>query len=218
MQWHDDPLLKTAVPLAPETLLRNLAGVAVADAPPHLTIHLVGGHVLSGGLVAVGSDHGNETVVLMNPESSRFGYALVSSIVAVELHNPEPFRDLLSAGRVPVPQTGEPPTLLALRREFASSKGFPVDVDWSALDQSGVMIGTLADLLRGLRDAVASIRTDDMGRRAWAQVSTLRVEHRSGSSLSVQTITDGLAVHTDWSAALPRTLPDALASKISALL
>jgi hypothetical protein len=81
-----------------------------------------------------------------------------------------------------------------------------------------VMTGNLASLLRGLRDAVAQVRADEMGQRAWAQVRTLRVEHHAGSRLSVLRAADGLAVRADLSAALPRALPGELATKISALL
>jgi hypothetical protein len=218
MSWLDDPLVKAAVPLAPETLLRALASVAAADVPPFLTVYLSGGQVLGGGLVAVGGDRGSDVVVLGDAETGRLGYALLSSVVAVELRNPAPFQDLLTAGRVPLPQAGEPVTRLALQREFAPAPEFPVDVDWAAVGGSGPLLGNLAGLLRGLRDAVAQVRADDMGQRAWARIRTLRVEHHAGSPLSVQPITDGLAVQADLSAALPRALPGELVRKISALL
>jgi hypothetical protein len=216
--WSDDPLVKAAVALAPETMLRTLASAAAEDAPPFLTVRLSGGHVLEGGLVTVGADRGSDVVVLADPDTGRLGYALLSSVVAVELRNPEPFQDLLTGGRLPLPQAGEPVTRLALQREFAPAGEFPVDVDWAALDGSGLVLGNLASLLRGLRDAVAQVRADDMGRRAWAQVRTLRVEHHAGSPLSVLPIADGLAVQADLSAALPRALPGELVRKISALL
>jgi hypothetical protein len=91
-------------------------------------------------------------------------------------------------------------------------------VDWATLDNSGVMIGNLASLLRGLRDAVAAVCADDMGQRAWAQVRTLRVEHQAGSPLSVASAPGGMAVQADLTAALPRSLEDELARKISTLL
>jgi hypothetical protein len=199
-------------------MLRTLASAAAEDAPPFLTVRLSGGHVLEGGLVTVGADRGSDVVVLADPDTGRLGYALLSSVVAVELRNPEPFQDLLTGGRLPLPQAGEPVTRLALQREFAPAGEFPVDVDWAALDGSGLVLGNLASLLRGLRDAVAQVRADDMGRRAWAQVRTLRVEHHAGSPLSVLPIADGLAVQADLSAALPRALPGELVRKISALL
>jgi hypothetical protein len=184
VSWLDDPLIKAAVPLAPDTLLRTLAGVATGETPPFLTVHLSGGHVLGGGLVAVGTDRGTDVVVLSDPDSGRLGYALLSAVVAVELLTEE----------------------------------FPVDVDWAALGGSGLMASNLATLLHALRDAVAQVRADDMGQRAWAQVRTLRVEHHAGSPLSVQPIAGGMAVHADLSAALPRALPGELVRKISALL
>jgi hypothetical protein len=49
-----------------------------------------------GGLVTVGADRGSDVVVLADPETGRFGYALLSSAVAVELRNPGPFQDLLT--------------------------------------------------------------------------------------------------------------------------
>jgi hypothetical protein len=217
VSWLDDPLVKAAVPLAPEAVLRTLAGVG-SDAPPLLTVRLTGGHVLDGGLVGVGTDRGSDVLVLSDPETGRLGYALMSSVVAVEVHNPGPFQDLLTAGRVPLPQVGEPVTKLALQREFPPTGEFPVDVDWAAFGSSGSMIGNLAGLLRGLRDAVASVCADDMGQRAWAQIRTLRVEHDAGSPLSVAPVPGGMAVQADLTAALPRALGDELARKISALL
>ena len=216
--WSDDPLVKAAVALAPETMLRTLASAAAEDAPPFLTVRLSGGHVLEGGLVAVGADRGSDVVVLADPETGRLGYGLLSSVVAVELRNPGPFRDLLTGGRLPLPQAGEPVTRLALQREFAPSEEFPVDVDWAALAGSGLLLGNLAVLLRGLRDAVAQVRADEMGQRAWEQVRTLRVEHHAGTPLSVLPFSGGLTVQTDLTAALPRALTGELVRKISDLL
>jgi hypothetical protein len=217
VSWSDDPLVKAAVALAPETMLRTLASAATGDTPPFLTVRLSGGHVLEGGLVTVGADRGSDVVVLADPETGRLGYALLSSVVAVELRNPEPFQDLLTGGRLPLPQAGEPVTRLALQREFAPADEFPVDVDWAALAGSSLLPG-LATLLRGLREAIAQVRADEMGQQAWAQVRTLRVEHHAGSPLSVLPITDGLVVRADLSAALPRALTSELVTKISALL
>src|SRR5260370_29447337 len=124
-------------------MLRTLASAAAEDAPPFLTVRLSGGHVLEGGLVTVGADRGSDVVVLADPETGRLGYALLTSVIAVELRNPEAFRDLLTAGRLPLPQTGEHVTRLALQREFASGKDFPVDVDWATLDGSGPVMGNL---------------------------------------------------------------------------
>jgi hypothetical protein len=218
VSWSDDPLVKTAVPLAPEAVLRTLAGAAGREGPPFLTVYLSGGHVLAGGLVTVGTDRASEVVVLADPEAGRLRYALVSSVVAVELGNPGPFRDLLTAGRLPLPQAAEQVARLALQREFPPGEDFPLDVDWAALAAAGLVTGNLASLLRGLRDAISQVRADDMGRQAWAQVRTLRVEHRPGSPLSVLPAGGGLAVKADLTAALPRALASELTTKISALL
>jgi hypothetical protein len=78
--------------------------------------------------------------------------------------------------------------------------------------------GNLASLLRGLREAIAAVRADDMGQQAWAQVRTLRVEHHAGSRLEVRPVAGGLVVRADLTAALPRALPGELFTKISALL
>jgi hypothetical protein len=86
-------------------VLRTLASAA-GDTPAFLTVHLSGGHVLGGGLVAVGADRGSDVVVLADPENGRLGYALLSGVVAVELRSPEPFQDLLTEGRLPLPQAG----------------------------------------------------------------------------------------------------------------
>jgi hypothetical protein len=218
MTWSDDPLVKAAVPLAPETVLHALASVEPGDVPALLVVRLAGGHVLEGGLVTVGADRGNDVVVLADPRTGQLGYAPLSGVVAVELRNPQPFQDLLTGGRLPLPRAGEPVTRLALQREFAPTQEFPVLVDWAALTGSGLMTASLATLLRGLREAVAQVRADEMGQRAWAQVAAVRIEHHPGSPLTVAPIADGLAVQADLTAALPRALPDELARKISALL
>lgn len=216
--WSDDPLVRAAVALTPETMLRALVDVGPGDVPPLLTVHLSGGHVLEGGLVTVGADRGSDVVVLADPQAGRLGYALLSAVVAVELRNPEPFQDLLTGGRLPLPHDGEPVTRLALQREFAPAGDFPLEVDWAALAGSGLVTGNLARLLRGLREAVAQVRADEMGLRAWAQVGTLQVQHCAGSPLTVAPISGGLVVQADLSAALPRALPGELVRKISALL
>jgi hypothetical protein len=139
-------------------------------------------------------------------------------VVAVEVRNPAPFQDVLTAGRLPLPQAGEPVTRLQLQREFAPTDDFPVLVDWAALDGSDVVLATLARLLRGLQEAAARVCADELGQRAWEQVRELRVEHHGGSELAVLRIPDGLSVHADLSAALPRTLTGELERQISALL
>lgn len=210
--------MKAAVALAPETVLRTLASALAGDAPPFLSVRLAGGHVLEGGLVTVGTDRGSEVAVLADPETGRLGYALLSSVVAVEVRNPVPFQDVLTGGRLPLPVAGEPVTRLALQRELAPSEDFPLEVNWAALGAADLVTGNLARLLRGLREAVAQVRADDMGQRAWARVRTLRVEHHAGSPLAVLPVAGGLAVRADLTAALPRALPSDLARKMSALL
>lgn len=218
MFWVAESLVTAAVPLAPEMVLRTLAGVTGGDVPPLLTVRLSGGHVLGGHLVMVGADRGNDVVLLADPDTGHIGYALLSSVVAVEVRNPEPFVDLLTGGRVPVPHTGEPVSRLALQREFAPDERFPLAVDWAALAESGLVAGNLAGLLRALRAAVTQVCADDMGRRAWARIGTLRVEHHAGSSLSVLPTADGVAVRVDLTAALPRALSDELVEKFNAVL
>lgn len=87
---------------------------------------------------------------------------------------------MLAAGRVPLPTAGEPVTRLQLQREFAPADDFPVHADWAALDGSDAVLGNLAMVLRGLREAVAQVRADEMGRRAWEQV---RVTPRAGRAV-----------------------------------
>ena len=96
----DNTLTKAVVPLAPATLLRMLADVAADDALPILTVHLFNGGALYGRLAAIGADREAEVMVLSDPETGRLGYVSASGVVAVELHNPEPFQDLLTGVRV----------------------------------------------------------------------------------------------------------------------
>lgn len=219
--------MNTAVPFTPVGVLRLLAGADRAPGadPPIVAVHVSGGATLSGALVAVGADGGSETLVLADRQTGRLGYAATASVVAVELHNPAPFQDLLTGGRVPPPQVGEPVSRLALRREFApaADDGFPLAVDWTALPDSDRLTANLAVLLRGLREAVAKVRADEMGRRAWSEIGVLRVEHRTGVPLSVsrgqgEPDRGELSVYADLSAALPRAADRDLYQKISALL
>ncbi len=213
-------LLQAAAALAPASVLRLLADVAAsgADDPPVVTIHLSGGQVLDGAVVRVGADRGAEAVVLAGRQAGQLGYALLDSVVAVELHNPRPFQDVLTEGRLPSPVAGQPVTRLALQREFAATADFPVSVDWEALTGSDRLLGNLARLLGGLREAITQVRADEFGRRAWDQAGPLRVEHRTGARMSVHRTADGLSVHADLLAALPRALAGELHREISALL
>jgi hypothetical protein len=214
----ENGLRVAAVALAPATVLRLLAELAGEGEPPVLKVFLAGGQVLEAELVAVGTDRGSEVVVLADPRTSVLAYVLLTSVVAVELRDPGPFRDVLTGGRLPLPQAGEPVTRLQLQREFAPAEDFPVRVDWAALDGSEPVLANLARLLRGLREVAARVRADELGQRAWEQVRTLLVEHRTGEELAVLRTPDGLAVRADLSAALPRAVTGELYRKISASL
>jgi hypothetical protein len=217
----DEEFRQAAVALTPTGVLHRLAGAAAGagDDLPVVAVHLSGGRVLEGAVIRVGSDRGCEVAVLADRKSGRVSYVLLDGVAAVEVQDPQPFRDVLTGGRLPPPYTGEPVTRLALRREFAPTDEFPVQVDWDAVaDGSDQLLGNLARLLAGLRDAVGRVRVDEVGRQTWAQVRVLRVEHRPGAALSVQHEDDGLSVQADLLAALPRSLADALHHQINALL
>jgi hypothetical protein len=211
-------LRAAAVALAPATVLRSLADLAAEGTPPAVKVHLTGGQVLDAQLVRVGADRGCDVVVLADPRTSALAYALLASVVAVEVRDPEPFQDVLTGGRLPPPAAGEPVSRMELQREFAPTQDFPVRVNWAALDGSDGVLANLARLLGGLREAVARVRADEMGQRAWEQIAALHVEHSGGSELAVWCTLDGLAVRADLSAALPRAMTGELYRKISALL
>jgi hypothetical protein len=208
-------LPQVAVAMAPATVLRRLAD---AGAAPDVSVHLAGGSVLAGRPVRVGSERGQEVVVLAGGRGGHLGYALLSSVVAVEVREPERFQDVLSDGRLPRPVTGEPVTRLALRREFAPTEELPLGVDWEALPDSAPALANLDRLLRALREIAGQVRADEMGRQAWARIRVLRVGHRDGARLSVQSVPDGLSVEADLTAALPRDLGGELGRQVDALL
>jgi hypothetical protein len=220
MTWAENGLMEAVVPLSPASVLRLLADVATTTAgePPTVSVYLAGGQVLDGALVRIGTDRGSEVAVLASAQRGRVSYAPVANVVAVELCNPTLFQDVITGGRLPPANVGEPATPLALRREFAPTDEFPLHADWAALTESGIPLGNVAALLRGLRVAVAQVRTDEIGQRAWDEVRVLRVEHRAGSDVSVERIPDGLSVGADMSRALPRGLASELCRKVSALL
>jgi hypothetical protein len=211
-------LRAAAVALAPATVLRSLASLAAEGEPPAVKIHLAGGQVLDAQLIQVGADLGSEVVVLADHRTRALSFALLASVVAVEVRDPGLFQYVLSGGLLAVPSAGEPVSRLELQREFAPTRDFPVRVDWAAADGSDQALANLARLLRGLREAVARVRADDMGQRAWEQVAALHVEHSGGSDLAVWCTLDGLAVRADLSAALPRAVTSELYRKITALL
>jgi hypothetical protein len=218
MSWTG--LRDATVAFAPATVVRLLADIPgdAGGEPPSLMLYLAGGQVLEGDLVRTGVDRGSDVVVLADRATSRLGYALLANVVAVEVRNPAPFQDVLTAGRQPSQPAGEPVTRLRLQREFAPDDDFPVRVDWAALDGSDVVLANLARLLRGLRDAVALVRADEMGRRAWQQIRELQVGHHAETELTVLRTPDGLSLRADLSAALPRALTGELNRRISALL
>jgi hypothetical protein len=208
-------LSQVAVVMAPATLLRRLAE---AGAAPDVSVHLAGGSVLAGRPVRVGTDRGQEVVLLAGGPGGHLGYALLSSVVAVEVREPERFQDVLSDGRLAPPMTGEPVTRLALRREFAPTEEFPLSVDWEAQPESAAAMANLDRLLRELREVADQVRADEMGRQAWARIRVLRVAHRDGARLSVQAGPDGLSVEADLTGALPRDLRGELGGLIDASL
>lgn len=222
MTAAESELWQAAAALTPVAVLRLLADVATdaADDPPLVVVHLTGGQVLDGELLRVGGDRGGEAVaVLADRRSGRLCYALLASVIAVEVRNPRPFQDVLTAGRLPRPrQGGEPVSRLALRREFAPTPDFPVRVDWEAMDGSDLVLGNLARVLEGLRDTAAKVRVDEMGRRTWEELRALYVEHHDGIALSVERTEDGLRVRADLLAALPRNVAAVLYREINTLL
>lgn len=80
------------------------------------------------------------------------------------------------------------------------------------------MLRNLVALLGGLRESVARVRADEIGSRAWQHVRTVDLEHRDGTRLSAQPTPDGIAIHGDLTAALPRGLAGEMFRIISALL
>jgi hypothetical protein len=212
MTASQDGLFHQAVALAPAALLRSLAGAA--DRYPEVLIHLSGGQTLGGALIRTEQD----VVVLANMGTGQLGYALLANVVAVEVHNPERFRDVLTNGRLARPVTGEPVTKLALRREFTPSAEFPVDLDWEALPDSAPALANLDRLLRGLREVAGEVCADELGRQAWARVRMIMVLHRLGERPSVQLVGDMLTLRADLNAALPHDLTGELRRQLNALL
>jgi hypothetical protein len=220
VSWPRNDLARSLVALTPASIIAQLGGLAVAaeGEPPLLSVHLTNGQVLDGALMRVDADRGTDVLVLADSRTGRLAYAPLANVAAVELCNPEPFQDVITGGRLPSPLGGAPVTRLTLQREFSATREFPLHIDWAALDGSDLLLGNAARLLRALRESVAQVRSDDMGREAWEQVHALRVEHHAGTGLAVVLASDGLAVRADLSAALPRDLSAELFKKISALL
>jgi hypothetical protein len=219
MPAYQDGLLREAVAMAPSAVLRSLADTAAGSAErPSVRVHLTGGQVLGGVVVRVGDDHGERVAVLSEPRTGQFSYLLLAGVVAVEVLAPERVQDVLTDGRVAPPVDGEPVSLLALRREFASSPEFPLDVDWRALPDDGAARVNLDRILRGLRDVVGEVRADELGRQAWARIATVTVAHRPDAGLSVEAVPSGLAVRADLLAAQPRDVTGELRRQLNVLL
>lgn len=218
MTQPQDRLSQLAPALAPATVLRRLTDAGTAGEAPEVSVHLSGGQVLGGRPVRVDADRGQDVVLLSTARGEQLTYALLANVVAVEVHGPERFQDVLTEGRLPKPVTGEPVTRLALRRDFSPSEEFPVQVDWAALPDSAPELANLDRLLRALRQIVRDLCADDMGRQAWGRIHTLQVAHHGGTNPSVVPVPDGLLVRADLSAALPRDLAGELRRQIDALL
>jgi hypothetical protein len=220
VSWPRKDLARSLVALTPASVIQQLGELsgATEGEPPLLSVHLASGQVLDGALMRVDADRGTDVLVLADSRTGRLAYAPLVNVAAVELCNPEPFRDVVTGGRLPTPLSGGQVTRLTLQREFPSTREFPLRIDWAVLDGSDLLLGNAARLLRALREAVAQVRSDEMGREAWEQVHALRVEHQAGAGLAVTSAQDGFAVRADLSAALPRALSDELFKKISALL
>jgi hypothetical protein len=211
-----DGLSQLAEALAPATVLRRLADGA--GEAPEVGLHLAGGQVLAGRPVRVDTDRGQEVVVLAGGRGGPLTYALLASVVAVEVREPERVQDVLTGGRLPPPVTGELVTRLALRRDFVPGDEFPLQVDWASLPDSAPGLANADRLLRGLRDVARGVGADELGRQAWAAIRALRVVHRDGAALSVRRAPDGLLVEADLAAALPRDLAGELGRQINAVL
>jgi hypothetical protein len=218
MSAPQNGLFRAAVAMAPATVLRCMADVARSGESPEVTVWLAGGQVLGGVPVRVDVDLRSEVVVLADAGTGRLRYVLLSSVVAVEVHHPERVQDILTKGRLPQPGAGQPASKLALRREFAPSPGFPVDVDWAALPDSDAALVNLERLLHGLREIVGEVRADELGREALARIGTVTVAHHPDAPPSVQPVPDGLSVRADLVAALPRELTGQLRGQLNALL
>ena len=219
----DAELVDKALPLAPDTVLRNLAAASAGAVPtdrPVVRLGLTSGHVTEGRLISVGTDRTDEVVVLgvpphrhKPPESA--AYLRMRDVVSAVVVDPELFRDVLSGGVLPAPVAGPPVSRLALRREYAD---LPLRVDWDSLPDSAAATSALALLLAAVRAAASGIREDDAGRLAWAAIGSVRVVHRPGAGLAVDRVPEGVVISTDFTAALPRRLDLEVAHRLAAAL
>ena len=222
----DAELVANAVPLAPDAVLRALADAVWSDGGdvferPVVRLRIASGHVLEGRLIGLGSDRHEEVVLLGCPANGlpdEAVYIRVRDIAAAGVLHAQRYRDVLSGGALAVLPEGVPVTRLELRRRYAPTGDLPLRLDWDAMPDSAAATANLAGLLAALRQAVEAVQVDEPGRRAWAGVSAVRVEHRPGQRLTVARTPDGLLVAADLEAALPRRLADELDRALNAAL
>jgi hypothetical protein len=222
----DAELAAKAVPLAPDTVLRALAGVSTGDDEvgerPVVRLRIASGHVVEGRLIGVGADHAEEVVVLGCPADRQppdeAVYLRMSDVVSAGVWHAERYRDVLSGGALALLPSGEPVSRLELRRRFAPAADLPLRLDWDTLPDSASVTANLAALLDALRRAVDAIQVDELGRQAWAGVAAVRAEHRPGAQLTVARGPDGLLVAADLAVALPRGLAGELGRQLNAAL
>jgi hypothetical protein len=157
VSWPRNDLARSLVALTPASVIQQLGGLTAAAEgdPPLLRVHLASGQVLDGALMRVDADRGTDVLVLADSGTGRLAYAPLANVAAVELRNPEPFRDVVTGGRLPSPPVGGAVTRLALQREFPSTPEFPLHVDWAALDSSDLqrIAVTVQSLIRGSEDS-----------------------------------------------------------------
>lgn len=223
MDTPQSSVLALAAALMPTTVLKRLAQVAGPRTDlselPAVRLCLSSGQVLYGGLVCVGTEQGHEVAVLAGGQAANeLVYVPVPNVVAVTVCDPVPFQDVLTEGRLGAPVGGPPVTRLTLRRDFASTDEFPLVVDWGALPDSPAVMPNLGLLLRELKAAVREVVADEIGRQAWAEIRSLRVEHRPGVALSVHRDADEVSVGADLAAGLPREPGSELQRQLNALL
>ncbi|MEO3859619.1 hypothetical protein [Acrocarpospora sp. B8E8] len=216
------PVLPMAsVALAPAAVLRMLARAAGQsglgeDDLPVVRVGLSNGQVVAGRLVLVGTDDGHEVVVLAPDSGFALTYLSARDVVTVTVDDPRPFQDVLTGGALPPPATDSPVTRLSLRRGYAPTEEFPLQVDWEALPDSA--LHNLSQVLRELRAAAQEVAVDELGRQAWAQIRAVRVEHRLREPLSMRKDADVLLVVADLTAALPRGMGVELRRQFNILL
>ncbi len=227
MDTVDSELAMKVVPLAPDGVLRALATASAGtgvDQRPLVRLRIASGHVVEGRLIGVGTDRDEEVAMLgcsaggTAQPLDEVVYLRMRDLVSTGVWHPERYRDVLSGGALALLPDGEPTSRLALRRRFAATPDVPLRLDWDALPDSPAVTANLAALLDGLWLAVDAVRVDDLGRRAWAEVSAVRVEHLAGARLLVRPTPAGPLVTADLTAALPRDLTGEMSRQLNAAL